>query len=108
MPPSEDNDTEWKDDIDDAGACPGPLLEPSAVCDNGGYVWCSTESESERLGGRSALLLLFEDNPAFNELIEGFRGGSGGALVFFDWGGDSRLMSGAPELNIPCPFDPSC
>lgn len=40
VPPSEESDTEWKDDMDDAGTCPEPfpldgMLIPNF--DKGGY-----------------------------------------------------------------------
>lgn len=55
---------------------------------------CSTVRESERTGGRSAFLLV-----VLKELYEGFRGGRGGALADLAFGGDSKLMSGADELE---------
>ena len=43
-PPSEESETEWKEDIEDAAPCPNPgLREGRGIAipnfENGGYVW---------------------------------------------------------------------
>jgi hypothetical protein len=58
-------------------------------------VCCSTVRESDLTGGRSALLCAAVRNDGY----EGFRGGSGGALINLGIGGaDSRLIRSVGDL----------
>lgn len=61
---------------------------------------CSTVSESERPGGRRVALLseiaeLEIEGEESVDVYEGLRGGRGGR----DFGGDSKLMSGAEDIG---------
>lgn len=55
VPPSDDSDTEWKDEMDDAGACPLGIAMPSLP--TGAYVSTLSESDFLRggMGGRDGL-----------------------------------------------------
>lgn len=52
VPPSDESDTEWNEEMDDAGTCLEPFLLPGGIVmpsfDSGGYAW-STVSESDFL-----------------------------------------------------------
>lgn len=118
VPPSEDSDTEWKEDIEDAGTCPEPLpldgmLIPSL--DKGGYAW-STVNESDFLrcgrGGTgrgadgvdglraSEEVEELDKETDLRELYDAFRGGNGGADLRLLGGEDSKLIRGGEFVVV--------
>lgn len=109
FPPSEESETEWKEEIDDAGACPErvgarPMVRPRVgVRVAGDDTGCSARG-GRAGGGLMGLRGTEEDVVVDREAVEidlrevydGLRGGSGGTPDGLAEGGDdSRLMSGA-------------
>ena len=84
---SQERETEWKDDTEDAGTCLTMILGGECLSNfTGGYVWGrSTVRESEEMEGLLMPLLEpketseADDVDDFRDVNEGFRGGSGGA-----------------------------
>lgn len=67
VPPSDDRDTEWKDDTDDVGACPLREASDRLSLDQGGYV-CSTVRQLGEGGGcKDELLSLLRFETEFTE-----------------------------------------
>jgi hypothetical protein len=100
---SEESETEWKEDMDDAGACPFPSV--TFIFDRGGYV-CSIMSEPDGFGScRDEVLAAlradteFPEEADLREEYDGFRGGRGGAASCFGLGGDSRLINGVLDFE---------
>ena len=82
---SEERDTEWKEDMEDAGACPGVFLDREGSILRGGYV-CKGSTVRESDGWRVLSSLKTGDGADLSERIEGFRGGRGGAENGFGFG----------------------
>lgn len=90
VPPSEDRETEWKDDVEEAETWPWACrrLDDELLFAIGGYV-CSTvrEFDDDRLGTMGGVVngeRDFEElAPELFEVCEVFRGGNGGAMTGF-------------------------
>jgi hypothetical protein len=98
-PPSDDKETEWKEDTDEVGTWPLPfrLMSTTLSLDNGGYV-CSTESDCATCPGEGFRPLPIEvKEPKEGSL--GGRGGGGGERDF-EAGGISMEMSGV-DITAP-------
>jgi hypothetical protein len=107
VPPSDERDTEWNEDMEDAGTCPFLLRSTSdTFCiDNGGYV-CSTVSLADDWGACvDGLLPSFrveteECEEADLREVYGPLGGSGGAPLGLCLVGASREMIGGDLLAL--------
>lgn len=118
MPPSDDNDTEWKEEIEEACAWPGPGPPPREGMEMpslamGGYEWSTVkESDFWRIcgGGRGTECAFglrcndeldeLETETDLSELYEALRGGKGGAGLGF--GGDSSWIRGGGCEEVEC------
>lgn len=99
VPPSDESESEWKEDMDEAGAWPPRLptssserLEENAWSASGGFSICEPFDKAPNLidGGP----MLMGDDADRRDWREGFRGGSGGTFTRDLGGEDSKLING--------------